>query len=132
MLQKIKVGIEEGIIGPISSLLAGIILNALYMTGIIEKDAFIILLIINILAIITITIRAIKLGLFFLIGWSIGVFISYLAGLLSPLSFLTFIAIPTLGFLTGITIRIGIFFLKILLLIVLSFIAFILILSLFM
>jgi len=132
MLQKIKVGIEEGIIEPISSFLSGIILNTLYIIGIIGKDAFIILSIMNIITVILITFKTIKLGFFFLIGWLIGIFISYSIGLLSPISFLVLVIVPILGFFIGIVIKIGIFLLKIFLLIVLSFIAFILILSLFM
>jgi len=131
MLQKFKVGIEEGLIQSLSSFLAGIILNTLYMFGIIGEDAFLILLIINLITIAIITSMTIKLGFLFLIGWIIGILLSYIVGVIDPLSFLVFILIPTIGFFIGVAIKIGILLLKIFILIFLSFVALILILSLF-
>jgi len=131
MLQKFKVGIEEGVVQSLSSLLAGIILNTLYMFGIIGEDAFVILLVINLMTIAIITSMTIRLGFLFLIGWIIGILLSYTVGVIDPFSLLIFILIPTVGFFIGVAIKIGILLLKIFLLIILSFIALVLILSLF-
>jgi len=131
MLEKFKVGIREGISDSLSSFFAGIIINLLYIFGIIGERVFLILIIPTLITAIVITAMTIRLGFLFLTGWIIGILLSYMIGILDLFSFLILILIPTIGFFIGIVIKIGIFLLKIFLLIVLSFIAFILILSLF-
>jgi len=123
MLKKFKMGLKEGLIVSISSFFAGIIINLLYIFKIVGEEVSIILLVISLINVIIITAKAIRLGFLFLIGWIIGVYLSYIVGLLNPISFLIFAIIPTIGFLIGIVTRIGILLIKIFFLIILAFIA---------
>ncbi|RDD52384.1 hypothetical protein BA065_02035 [Nanoarchaeota archaeon NZ13-N] len=131
MIQSFKLGIRESFVHSVSSFLAGILLNFLYIFGIVGREIFFIMLILSIITTLVITVIVVKSGFLYLLGWIVGIFIAYLFGLINEFSFLLFISFPIVGFLMGITIKIGIFLLKLLILILLGSIAFLLVLSLF-
>jgi len=131
MIQSFKIGIRESFVHSVSSFLAGILLNFLYIFGIVGKEVFIIMLILSIITTLVITVIVVRSGFLYLLGWIIGIYLAYFFGLIDKFSFLLFMLFPIVGFLMGITIKIGIFLLKLLILILLGSIAFLLILSLF-